>query len=80
MFATECSIAAKKMTPESARDWTVKTEGTTNAIHQVRSLAGLCNAGEFDAATNHLPLSERKFTGDATDQAVLRLSESFAPS
>jgi magnesium-transporting ATPase (P-type) len=31
------------------------------------------------AATLHLPLSERKIAGDATDQAVLRLSESLGP-
>jgi sodium/potassium-transporting ATPase subunit alpha len=80
MFVTEGSIATKKMTPKSARDWVVKIEGTTNVIHQLRSLADLCNAGEFDAPTNHLPLSERKITGDATDQAVLRLSESLGPS
>lgn len=46
-----------------------------DVLNQVRVCAGLCNAGEFDAATLHLPLMDRKIQGDATDQAVLRLSE-----
>ncbi|CZR59083.1 related to PMR1-Ca++-transporting P-type ATPase located in Golgi [Phialocephala subalpina] len=81
MFVTECSVADRKMTPEIARDWMVTSEadGSNNAISQLRSCAGLCNAGEFNAATSHLPLLLRKITGDATDQAVLRLSESFGP-
>jgi sodium/potassium-transporting ATPase subunit alpha len=37
----------------------------------------MCNSGEFDAATMHLPISDRKINGDATDQALLRLSESL---
>lgn len=77
MFATECSIGAKTMTPQQARDQMVMTEGKSNAISQLRACAGLCNAGEFDAATIHLPLSEQKIVGDATDQAVLRFSESL---
>jgi sodium/potassium-transporting ATPase subunit alpha len=78
MFATECSIAALKMTPVEARDLMVKDE-RSNAISQLRACAGLCNAGEFDAATIDLPLDQRKIAGDATDQAVLRLSESLGP-
>jgi sodium/potassium-transporting ATPase subunit alpha len=78
MFATECSIAALKMTPQEARDMMVKDE-KTNAVSQLRACAGLCNAGEFDAATVDLPLDERKIAGDATDQAVLRFSESLGP-
>lgn len=91
MFVTECSVGAKKMTPESAveflspkvsevvdsslssRNSLVKSTGIASAIQQLRALGGLCNAGEFDAATWHLPLKERKISGDATDQAVLRL-------
>jgi len=78
MFATECSIAALKMTPEEARETMVKSE-KNNAVVQLRACAGLCNAGEFDAATIDLPLNDRKIAGDATDQAVLRLSESLGP-
>lgn len=50
-----------------------------NAVDQLRAVAGLCNSGEFDAATSNLPLHERKINGDATDQAVLRFSESLGP-
>lgn len=80
MFVTECSIATHDMTPESARDEMVqhRHEGKGyNAIDQLRFLSGMCNSGEFDAATNNLPLAERKINGDATDQAVLRFSESL---
>jgi sodium/potassium-transporting ATPase subunit alpha len=68
------------MTPESARDEMIKRrhEGNgVNAVDQLRAIAGLCNSGEFDAASQHLPLHDRKINGDATDQAVLRLSESL---
>lgn len=65
------------MTPDQAVELQKSNGTTTNSVAQLRSLAGLCNAGEFDAATLHLPLAERKIAGDATDQAVLRLSETF---
>lgn len=83
MYATECSIGLHIMTPETARDemmqYGVNTrEGqVSNAVSQLRAIAGLCNSGEFDAATAKLPLHERKINGDATDQAILRLSESL---
>ena len=52
---------------------------TLNAIAQLRALSGLCNAGQFDASTLHLPLHEQRINGDATDQAILRFSESLGP-
>lgn len=70
------------MTPESTRDEMILRHNKTNrknAIDQLRLIAGLCNSGEFDEATNHLPLHERKINGDATDQAILRFSESLGP-
>lgn len=82
MYVTETSIGTHNMTPEEARDEMIKrrNEGTgINAISQLRTIAGLCNSGEFDVSTDHLPLHERKINGDATDQAVLRLSESLGP-
>jgi sodium/potassium-transporting ATPase subunit alpha len=80
MYVTETSIGGHSMTPEAARDDMVKhTHDNNNAVDQLRAIAGLCNSGEFDAATNHLQLHERKINGDATDQAVLRLSESLQP-
>jgi sodium/potassium-transporting ATPase subunit alpha len=79
MFVTECSVDSKKMTPENALE-VMNKEGLPNsAVGQLRAISGLCNASEFDAATYHLPLNERKIAGDATDQAVFRFSEGLGP-
>ncbi|SLM35767.1 h k atpase alpha [Lasallia pustulata] len=75
MYASEYLAGTKKLSPESARDEVIRLQGLSSAIEQLRAVAGLCNAGEFDAASVHLPLDERKVNGDATDQAVLRFSE-----
>ena len=70
------------MNPTAARDEMMyrcrETKGN-NGIEQLRLIAGLCNSGDFDAATISLPLHERKINGDATDQAILRFSESLGP-
>jgi sodium/potassium-transporting ATPase subunit alpha len=85
MYVTDCSIGMHNMDPQTARDEMhqyqnpVNGGNSSNAVAQLRSLAGLCNSGEFDAATNNLPLHERKINGDATDQAILRFSESLGP-
>ncbi|KAI9681771.1 MAG: hypothetical protein M1829_000516 [Trizodia sp. TS-e1964] len=86
MFVTECAIGSDKMTPEEAREELVQKRELQDpsrpvnlAVEQLRAIAGLCNAGEFDAATSHLPLVERKINGDATDQAILRFSEGLGP-
>jgi sodium/potassium-transporting ATPase subunit alpha len=82
MYVTQTSIGCCEWTPEQARDEMMKhrNEGTgINAVSQLRAIAGLCNSGEFDVSTDHLPLHERRINGDATDQAVLRLSESLGP-
>jgi sodium/potassium-transporting ATPase subunit alpha len=86
MYVTECSIGMHNMDPTSARDEMMQygkpqTEGKrpSNSIAQLRTIAGLCNSGEFDASTSGLPLHERKINGDATDQAILRFSESLGP-
>jgi len=49
----------------------------TSAMLEVHAIAGLCNAGEFDAATLHLPLELQKVHGDATDQSILRFAQSL---
>lgn len=54
------------------------TTHLTSCIYQLALVTGLCNAGEFDAATMQLPLQDRKSNGDATDQAVLRFAESVS--
>jgi len=80
MFVTEVNIGGHSMSPEVARDKMKEDHhqaGGMNAIDQIRTISGLCNSGEFDASTEHLPLHERKINGDATDQAVLRLAETL---
>jgi sodium/potassium-transporting ATPase subunit alpha len=84
MYVTDCSIGMHNMDPQGARDQMHQhgqpvESGRSNAVSQLRSIAGLCNSGEFDAATMKLPLHERKINGDATDQAILRFSESLGP-
>ena len=78
MFVTDCALATKTFTPELARD-DVTEKKNMSGIPQLRAMAGLCNAAEFDAASTNLPLHERPIYGDATDQAVLRFSESLGP-
>lgn len=82
MWVTHAAIGTLEMTSETARDGLLRArEGNSdhNAVSQLRAVGGLCNSGEFDASTYHLPLHERKMHGDATDQAVLRFSESLGP-
>ncbi|EFX01252.1 h k ATPase alpha [Grosmannia clavigera kw1407] len=50
---------------------------SASTLHQLRAVAGLCNDGQFDAATLDRPLAEQVIHGDATDQAILRFSESL---
>jgi sodium/potassium-transporting ATPase subunit alpha len=87
MVVTDIYAGGEEYTPEAARDLmaVIRSENNIAALSKkrvdvmedLRVLSGLCNAGEFDAATMHLPISERKVNGDATDQAILRLSESL---
>ncbi|KAF3920655.1 hypothetical protein ABW21_db0206468 [Orbilia brochopaga] len=86
MFVTECSVGSEKIPVDQAVSAMFKeekrdSEGTptvaATALSQLRAVAGLCNAGDFDAATLHLPIHERKINGDATDQAILRFSETL---
>ena len=87
MVVTDIYAAGEEYTPEAARDLmnVLRSENDIatlskkreDVINRLRMLGGLCNSGEFDAATMHLPVAERKINGDATDQALLRLSESL---
>ncbi|KAH9905655.1 Na,H/K antiporter P-type ATPase [Xylariomycetidae sp. FL2044] len=81
MTATECTIGTHTITMDTA-----EKELDTNAapimggivntgVNQVRAVAALCNAAEFDAANSETPVDRRRAYGDATDQAILRLSE-----
>jgi sodium/potassium-transporting ATPase subunit alpha len=49
------------------------------ALMELHTIAALCNAAQFDAKTQHLPLEDRKINGDATDQSILRFAESIRP-
>ena len=84
MYVTECCIGTKKMNPISMRDEISACQDNANpfinASDQLRAIAGLCNSGEFDAASANLPLQERQINGDATDQAILRFSEFLGPT
>ncbi|KAI0376177.1 calcium ATPase [Hypomontagnella monticulosa] len=83
MTVTECTIGTHTITVEGAEgELEVSTAPAiagmvTTGVDQVRAIAGLCNAAEFDAATMDLPIERRRVFGDATDQAVLRFSERF---
>ena len=81
MFVTGCSVGTTTMTLEVARDKVALRKHdlntASNAVDQLRAVAGLCNSGEFDVTTAHLPLHERNINGDATDKAILRFSESL---
>ena len=85
MSVTECCVGTRKMNPETTR-WSMiemrrrpDGDGSRNPVNQLRAIAGLCNSGEFDATSPEVPLPERKINGDATDQAILRFSESLGP-
>lgn len=55
-------------------------QAASKAAMKLQAVAGMCNAGQFDAATMSYPqLEERKINGDATDQAVLRFAEGLKP-
>ncbi|KAG9246789.1 putative Sodium/potassium-transporting ATPase subunit alpha-1 [Calycina marina] len=68
------------MTPEVAqanvKQQQLEARGL-NIIEQLRAISGLFYSGEFDAATQRLPLPKKKINGDATDQMVLGLSDSL---
>ncbi|GLB08300.1 hypothetical protein AtubIFM57258_004188 [Aspergillus tubingensis] len=74
MFVTDCALSMSRFSTELARDEMV-IKGRKTGMHQLRGIAGLCNAAEFDASSMNQPLHEREIHGDATDQAVLRFSE-----
>ena len=74
MFVTDCALSTSRFSTDLARDEMV-VRGRKTGIHQLRGMAGLCNAAEFDASSMSQPLHEREIYGDATDQAILRFSE-----
>ena len=83
MTASDCCIGTKKMLPAEAIAEITKLEdgaiSSNNRIKQLRAVSAICNAGEFDVTTMNLAIADRTIIGDATDQAVLRFSESLGP-
>lgn len=84
MVVTDCFVGLEKMTADNVRDTLIAERNIDgnfagNAIDQLKTIAGLCNAAEFDAQTRKLPLAQRKVHGDATDTAILRFSEYLGP-
>lgn len=80
MTVTECTIGDRKLSTEEAlselrKGAADKRSGVSGALDQLRALAGLCNASEFDMATMDRAVEDRGIFGDATDQAILRFSE-----
>lgn len=91
MFVTHCyagkeiysdgeAIQAYSGTVHSAgNDDPTNSRNNNKALMHVRAAGSLCNAADFDPATVHLPVHQRKTHGDPTDSAVLRFCESLDP-
>lgn len=86
MTVLDCAMGDRQMTARQARDDMAigqnagrAGEAGSNATDQLRAVAGLCNAAHFDVATMRQPVEERVVYGDATDQAILRFSETLGP-
>ncbi|OIW27831.1 Na+/H+/K+ antiporter P-type ATPase [Coniochaeta ligniaria NRRL 30616] len=73
MTVTEYYIGSSNLSVDGAAAGDGLT--ATSAISQLRAMAALCNAAEFDAADMQTPVERRKAYGDATDQAILRFAE-----
>ncbi|KAF2499010.1 calcium ATPase [Lophium mytilinum] len=83
MTVTDCMV---HQAPTSASDAAAIAQSTrisatrpanTEGFAELGQISAICNAAEIDAATAHLALEDRKYFGDATDQAVLRFAESL---
>lgn len=84
MVVTDClvgtsTLTAVEATKEIATESSADSKSRKAALGQLKVVSAVCNAGEFDPVTVHLPLAERKIIADATDQAIFRLSESLGP-
>jgi sodium/potassium-transporting ATPase subunit alpha len=83
MVVTDCLVGFSTLTADEAQlqaaDESPEFTWSRAALDQLIVVSAVCNAGEFDPLTINLPLAQRRIIGDATDQAVLRFSESLAP-
>lgn len=79
MTVTDMLIGFSQWKTDEARREFDNEKPIRASIQQLRILAAVNNAGEFDPTTMQLPLAQRKIIADATDAAVLRFSETMAP-
>ncbi|CAO3563511.1 unnamed protein product [Mortierella alpina] len=86
MHVTNIAFLDHESTPDEARVAIGKSGRGPNSLpqpdddhlllslRQLQMAAFLCNNAKFDAESQHLPVSERKVLGDATDSALLRFA------
>jgi sodium/potassium-transporting ATPase subunit alpha len=85
MNVTDCLIGRKTLSANSTTAVVeldtaiIDPEISRSSVVDLATISGLCNDGEFDATTLHLPLERRRIFGDATDQAILRFAETITP-
>lgn len=77
MTVTDAMIGEKSMSTSEAVEHAHRLEERDSPLRVLACAGALCNAAEFDASTNNLPLPERRVLGDATDQAVLHFAEAL---
>lgn len=82
MTVSDCVVASEAMSANAAKGIVELNSGQkparlVAALATMAEMSGICNAGEFDASTSHLPPADRKVHGDATDQAILRFAEAL---
>lgn len=80
MTVSDCLVASEAMSADAATaiielNRSQRPTTLVKALTTLAEMSGICNAGEFDASTSHLPPVDRKVHGDATDQAILRFAE-----
>lgn len=79
MTATDLLMGSLRITVDQAKQRYDDNEDGVPALEQLRVIAAINNAGEFDPTTMKFPVMERKIIADATDAALLRFSEIMAP-
>ncbi|KAI5302911.1 hypothetical protein KEM56_000234 [Ascosphaera pollenicola] len=76
---TEAVQAYHNTTSTATTDGLTDTRKNNHSLILLRAAGSLCNAADFDPATVHLPVHQRKTHGDPTDSAILRFCESLDP-
>ncbi|KAJ9662629.1 hypothetical protein H2198_001301 [Neophaeococcomyces mojaviensis] len=79
MTVTNVLLGSTQFTIDEAKRDYDNGKPNKTAIEQLRIVAAVNNAGDFDPTTKDFPLAQRKIIADATDAAVLRFSETMAP-